>query len=423
MSVRTQLGLGLGSLEGLRTGLHVRRPSSLRDLLRRYAEPIILDEPLVTPDGVPLGGHHAVRLDRNGGFSHVGHMRATGFPSFNFGVRTVFQRDAATAVVAASGHVAGTVESGDRQVNWRQSGRNPAVALNWLAFKNSTAQTQINRDADWFADVGDVLAFAASVVGGAVVAGGTGACLMLGIEAADAAGLDEHVGVGGLAGLAVVGATLVIFSPAAIVPALVVGGALGTAIELALEHRPMTDEEFRFADRVFHGTLPRNRIRLTNMLGLGSRPFVVPGVGDAILVNLGEGFRDPTRYRGSGDPSKPHDRQPGQLFIHEMVHVWQVDVATFVPGLLCHALLNQSTTLGGDMAIYQYGPAAGTPWSAFNLEQQGKIVEQWFAGAGRQSMTPPQLAAHGLETAAMIENEAINPYFRYIRDNIRQRIA
>jgi hypothetical protein len=78
--------------------------------------------------------------------------------------------------------------------------------------------------------------------------------------------------------------------------------------------------------------------------------------------------------------------------------------------VLCHALLNQSTTLGGDMAIYQYGPAAGTPWSAFNLEQQGKIVEQWFAWAGRQSMTPQQLAAHGLETAAMVENEAINPY-------------
>jgi hypothetical protein len=167
----------------------------------------------------------------------------------------------------------------------------------------------------------------------------------------------------------------------------------------------MTDEEFAFADRVFRGTLPRKRIVLTNLLGLGRRPFTMPTVGDAILVNLGAGFDDPIRYTGYGDADNPKRQKSGQLLIHELTHAWQIATTTFLPGMICGGVLNQATTIGGDMSVYKYGPA-GPPFRDFNLEQQASIVDDWFAGTDPQSFPP------------LTESDE-NPYFRYVRDNIR----
>ena len=118
-------------------------------------------------------------------------------------------------------------------------------------------------------------------------------CFVLGIHAADAIGLDEMAGTAGLVGVLVASGVLMVFGPSAIVAAIVAGAAAGVAIELALKHRKLTDrpEEVEFANRVFQGTLPVDRIVLTNMLGIGGRPFTIPSVGDTILVNLGRGVR------------------------------------------------------------------------------------------------------------------------------------
>jgi hypothetical protein len=91
MKLRAQLGLGVTSLEAVRAMTGVDRPASLQRILGQYREPIVFDEPLVTPDGIALGGHHTITLLRDGSFRHQGHMRATGFPSFTFGVRTVLR--------------------------------------------------------------------------------------------------------------------------------------------------------------------------------------------------------------------------------------------------------------------------------------------------------------------------------------------
>ena len=93
------------------------------------------------------------------------------------------------------------------------------------------------------------------------------------------------------------------------------GVAAGVTVELALKHRKLTDrpEEVDFANRVFQGTLPVDRIVLTNMLGIGGRPFTIPSVGNTILVNLGEGFDDPVHYEGKGDPAKPRKQAPGSF--------------------------------------------------------------------------------------------------------------
>ncbi len=411
MNLREQLGPGVNSIEAVRAMVGINRPASLRNILTRFREPIVFDEPLVTPDGVTLGGHHTITLERDGSFRHQGHMRATDVPSFTFGVRTVIDSGAGVvAVTAANGRVHGTLEPGDRESAWDQRGRNFLVALHWGRMKVARVQTEINWDADFFGVVGDVVDFIGSLAVGAIVGGPVGVCIVLGVHAADLAGLDEQLGTAGLAGVVVAGGVLVVFGPGAIVPAIVAGAAAGAAVELLIKHRPMTGPERTFAERVFGPTLPIDRIVLTNLLGLGKRPFTIPSIGEAILVNLGAGFDDPVGCTGFGDPDNPGLQAAGQLFIHELVHAWQIDTETFLPGLMCEAIGAQLTTLGGNMDVYRYG-AAGPAFSDFNPEQRGSIVDDWFAGSGKQQG----------QFEPMVENDT-NPYFRYVRDNIRNRI-
>jgi hypothetical protein len=408
-NVIDEIGPGITSLEFVRARLNMARPASLTAMLAKYAEPIVIDEPLVTDDGVALGGHHTITLERTGRSRHQGHMRATGFPSFRFGVRTVVGALDSPFVAAAAGEVHGSNELGDRESSWDDIDDANGFVRYWALLKGATHTTDVSFESDFFGDIGDVATFVATIAGGALVAGSVGACFVLGIHAADAAGLDEALGTAGLAGVLVASGVLVVFGPGAVVAAIVAGAVAGVAVELALKHRKMTDREIEFANRVFKGTLPIDRIVLTNMLGIGRRPFTMPSVGDTILVNLGAGFEDPAHYTGKGDPDKPREQAPGQLFIHELVHAWQIDVTHFLPGLMCDGLLNQSTTLGGDMGVYAYG-APGRDFRRFNLEQQANIVDDWFAGSG-----PPTQPGNSAESKD-------SPYFRYIRDNIRLRI-
>lgn len=404
MNLRAELGLGVNSIEAIRSMVGIGRPASFRDILNRYREPIVFDEPLVTPDGVALGGHHTITLEHDGHFRHQGHMRATGFPSFTFGVRTVLSNDAGVpAVLAANGRVHGTNEPGDRESAWDQSGQNGLIALHWAQMKVARPQTAIDRDADFFGAVGDVLSFVGGLAAGGIVGGPAGVCIVLGVHAAELAGIDQHLGTAGLVGVVVAGGVLVVLGPGAIVPAIAAGAVAGTAVDLSIKHRPMTGPERDFGARVFGPTLPIDRIVLTNLLGIGRKAFTMPSIGNAILVNLGAGFDNPVGWAGFGDPNLPQQRAPGQLFIHELVHAWQIATETFLPGWICEEI---PAVLTG---AYQYGPA-GPALSEFNPEQRAKIVDEWFAGSGNQ-----------LKFGRGVENDS-NPYFRYIRDNIRNRV-
>jgi hypothetical protein len=309
--------------------------------------------------------------------------------------------------MAASGRVHGTNEPGRRESSWDQTGVNSLLTLHWLSFKGAKLKTDLNFDTDFFGTVGDVLTFVATLAGGALVAGPAGVCIVLGLHAAHAAGLDDEIGLGGLVGVAVAGGVLLVFGPSAIVAAIVAGAIAGVAVELAFKHRPMKPDEIAFANEVFIGTLPVEKILLTNMLGIGRRPFTMPTIGDKILVNLGDGFEDPIHYTGFGDGVPANPQKAGQLFIHELTHAWQIGATSFLPGLMCSAIANQSTTLGGNMSIYHYGPP-DKAFSEFNLEQQASIVDDWFAGTTPEDNPKPKLEA--------------STYFRYIRDNIRARV-
>jgi hypothetical protein len=316
----------------------------------------------------------------------------------------------APMVVPVSGEVHGTNEFGHDRSTWDDGADNSGVQLYWALLKGGGHRTEINFESDFFGTIGDIAVFVGTLAGGFAVAGSVGVCFVLGVGAADALGVDEELGTAGLAGVTVAAGVLVVFGPSAIIPAIVAGVGAGVAVELALKHRKLTDRpnEVAFANKVFQGRIPVDRIVLTNMLGMGRRPFTIPSVGSTILVNLGAGFDDPTNYTGKGDADKDKAAKPqaaGQLFIHELTHAWQIANTFFLPGLMCGGILNQATTIGGNMDVYKY-TAADRAFRDFNLEQQASIVDDWFGDGG----DPQKDFGHMSEKS---------PFFRYIRDNIR----
>jgi hypothetical protein len=207
----------------------------------------------------------------------------------------------------------------------------------------------------------------------------------------DAAG-DLFEGAGQLAGIAVAAGALFVIGPGAVIPAFIAGSAAANAL---IRQRHMTNDERAFAERVFGASLPPNDvIFLTNLTGIGGRKFVCPNVSGQMLVNLGEAFDNPVGYQDDKYPA------PGKVFIHELTHVWQLHHATFVPGLVCEGIANQLAD-----ATYRPGEG-GRPWAEYNLEQQGTIVDEWFAPTSRGPSGFPAMAPE-------------HPFFRYVCVDVR----
>jgi hypothetical protein len=152
-------------------------------------------------------------------------------------------------------------------------------------------------------------------------------------------------------------------------------GVQGTLLALLAEQvvaasrqrrRHPTAEEHAWAeDRVFGGTLPpRERIVLTDTVGLNGRAFTVPEPGGTISVNLGPAaFALPL-----GTPA---------LFVHELVHVWQLAHASSEAGWLAAAIATQAVDLVTHRAYAL--PSAGRLFGRMNIEQQASVVERWFS--------------------------------------------
>jgi hypothetical protein len=108
---------------------------------------------------------------------------------------------------------------------------------------------------------------------------------------------------------------------------------------------------------------------------------------------------------------------PGQLLIHELTHAWQIQHNPlgrgYVPGWLCEGIREQ-VFIGDD--AYLYGPP-NQPWGSFHIEAQASIVDEWFAGTGKQA--PPSPLPPGV-SPQMNPN---SPYFVYIDNNIQASVA
>jgi hypothetical protein len=428
---RAVFGHAAASFETVRASVGLARPGSVRQMAERYVKDVVFDEPIITSDGVALGGHHRLTIRRDGGYRYEGHFRATGFPSFDVAILTtvgytvpipgVSAPAAAQVAFAAHGRVHGTNEAGDREHRWNFQGGSPLLAAEWHGVRQGTLNRQLDFDTDWFGPAGDVVGFLAQVVALGATFGAAGVAIVIVGEAADLLDLEQIV-LPGMVGVVFAAGAAYVWGPSALFPAFVVGATVTASL---IKQRHMTEEERAFARTVFAGTLPMNRILLTNLVGFGDRPFTAPGPGGAILVNLGKGYDDPVRYTGKGG-DKQGISAPGQLLIHELTHAWQIENESFTPEYYCRAVATSTGTLGGDMSTYGYGPP-GPPWGSFGTEQQGSIVDQWFAGSDdpddrsqQRIYRPKNDDDQGTEQNPQ---KPQNPYYRYIRDNIRTGIS
>ena len=383
-------------------GLH--RPASFRQLTGRadsLPNTVTLEANVVT--GAALGGHVELTMKSDGSYTFSGHMRATGLPSFSFNVVAIVRGAGGTAALAVqkSGEVFGTDSFGDREFPWNDVGTDPEdikrIRNSWPDLSGGTLTERHSSELTGTLDatlhlLGDLVEF---FVVAETLGVGAGACAVIGDELNKAG--PTLPGLGGIAGITVAAGVVYIFGPSAIVAALVAGVAVGAVVDAMVQLRRLTGPEMDFARQVFGNSLDFDRIRLTNLSGLGGRCFTAPTLGHISLVNLGNALGNPMTAVFRAYPA------PGQLFIHELTHAWQLQHASledgFVPGVMCHGVLNQ--TLVSD--AYKYGPP-GPPWRAFGLEAQAAIVDDWFGGTFATGPEPP-LNKNGR-------------YFPYIANNI-----
>ncbi|MGZ6870186.1 MAG: hypothetical protein ACXVHI_07780, partial [Frankiaceae bacterium] len=204
-------------------------------------------------------------------------------------------------------------------------------------------------------------------------------------------------GPGVLPGVLVASGAAFLLGPSMIFPAIVAGVAVGAVTDALIKFRRMADAERAEADKVFAGQIPYGLVWLTNLSASNGRKFTWPSVDNSILVNLGDAYDDPSQY---ADPNSGY-QQPGEVFIHELTHAWQIAHTSFSPGLACERIIDPS---------YAFGPP-GPPFSSFTIEGQAQIVDYWYGGDRREADGHP----HGTGKP-MDPND---PYFGYIENNIR----
>ena len=402
--------------------LLMERPVSLNALVAKIAslpESVPFHSTIVT--GTAMGGQVSITLNRNGSYRFRGFMRATGIPSFSFRVGAVVRSASGQVTVAAqhSGKVFGTDTPGDRQDNWDEVITDPQktrlIRALWPDISGGTMV--VSRSSELSGVLGTATDIVTDVAKFFVAAQTLGAslaiCLVIGSELGDA-GVDVP-GMGGVVGLGIVAGSLFIWGPLAIGPAIILGVAAGAVVDAMVKIRRLSPSEEDVARDVFGDSLDFDRIRLTNLSGIDTRPFTIPTVDNTILINIGNSFDSPATAVFLNKPVE------GQLLIHELTHAWQIQHASletgYVPGWLCEGIREQ--VFIGTVA-YNYGPP-GPPWSSFHLEAQAHMVDEWFAGTGAQA--PPNPLPPGFQNRPDPKMNPDSPYFGYIDNNIRAGVA
>jgi len=378
----------------------------LSALIDKLLTPVQFHGNITTPSGTALGGTADITISNDGSFSFSVYMHDSGFDPYDFRVRCAVQSPSGvTLLFQASGHTDGTGSdpfgSPNRDFHHSETGVNAVAQQFWLDVRGSSMSVSKSyEDAGVLQTVEDI---AKDLLGFLIADVTFGAGLALAVcvsaEIANAVGAS-FVGPGGLVGIVVAGGVVWLFGPAAVIPAIIAGVAAGAITDALIQHRQLTDDEYNFAAAVLGNTLPpKERIYVTNLSHDGGRKYTWPELDGSVILNMGDAFDDPVHYAKGGYSTA------GQVFIHEMTHAWQIQAKSFVPGILCKALLQTSS--------YSFG-SAGPPWGDFGLEQQAAIVDTWFGKYAVGWSTLEDLVAKLADQKALQD-----PYFQYIGNNIR----
>lgn len=394
------------------TSLGLSSPLSLNELTRHLDQPetISLRSPL---DADALHGAVEVILRSDGTYTFRGHLRATGFPSFDYTVQVFIRSggDAVLVALATSGRVFGTDTPGDRSRSWDESGSSPFVREYWMALRRD-AKIETNLDKGLSGVSGGLVDIAKTVFETYIAAqtgGIIGAVIVLGSELGAAAG-QTFINPNILAGVTVGAGILIVFGPSAIIPAVAAG--VTTGLLAGIGFRRMNEGEVTLANKVFGNKLPIDRIWITDLYNPSiqngiAREFVVPGIDGSILVNMGKNFDHTLEPDVQG---RTEYAKPGEVLIHELTHAWQIHHTSFLPGLLCKG------AFGGGYDYDLADVALRKPWSEFGLEVQAHIVEDWF-GLHSTSVVGGKSV---LNSDKLESSEALSDArFHYVSRNIR----
>jgi hypothetical protein len=354
----------------------------------------------IDADAMHGKAHLVVRSD--GSYEFSGYVRATGWPSFQYVLQAFLDAPGLRIAMQTEGRVFGTDTPGDRQREWSQKGVYGNLAAAWSMIRNTSQfSTSLNKElSGWSGGVIDVAKLAAEIFLAAETAGVAGVVIVIGVNVGGQSGVTiKNPNL--LAGIVVSGAVLLTFGSAGLVPALIAGAA--TAALTNISFRRLTEQEIIFVDRVFRGTLPTDRIVLTNLYFPGQgfeREFTWPAIDGSIQVNMGSNFNNPLGVDVNIGIRNAYPA-PGAVLIHELMHAWQIHHNTFLPGFICKAVLNRDY---GTKDGLERSAEDRQPWTEFTVEEQASIIDQWFS-----------TYAANLETTAALTD----PRYAYVSNNVR----
>ena len=353
-------------------------PLSLTQLVRHLDQP---EAQRFTQrvDSDALHGSFELVIRSDGSYSFTGNMHATGAPSFLYKLRA-FVRSASGVVIAVEtvGRVFGLDTPGDSERRWDQSGINDDVRRYWWAIRSGTTLevTFAKELTGVFGAAVDVVTTAGEMFVAAHAAGPIGAFIVLVANATQGTGeilRDPNA----LAGVTMMGGVLLVFGPGAIVPAVIAGGV--TAAVSNVTHGPLKDAEISLAKSVFGESLPIDKIILTDLSHAPNengvaREFCIPLVGGPILIGMGRNYGNSLGVDVQLNQRSNYP-QAGQVFIHELVHAWQIHHTDFLPEVACKVITNTNYKL---TEAVMNKIRARQPWSAFGNEEHAAIIDSWY---------------------------------------------
>ncbi|MGH8480755.1 MAG: LGFP repeat-containing protein, partial [Gammaproteobacteria bacterium] len=360
--------------------------------------------------GSELQGWVSVKMYADGRVENFGHMRATGASSYAFQVHVGLTNGRVGVANAWTDEVAGTFESGSRNADWYEDSHSPVAAAAFWDLQGDArivAQRSSERSLGALTDVLETGLKFFLGSGAAVVLGPFGASLVV------VGTLAGTVLSGGnvQGGLTLLNGTLWMVGPGGTFVALLAAGVA----KLMTEERDLREDERALARAVFGDKLDLGRIRVTNAAGSEGdsgedRPFVFPRFDGKITINMGQWEEDTLgmkvgQRRYVDDPSRRRIAR-GEKFLHELVHVWQIQHGS-----------DEGLVLSGLAKIFgeDYGYVPGKSFEGYDLEPQAAIVQDWY-GENYQS---------GVDYGVWMNSATAtkHPLYGYIRDNIRTGIG
>lgn len=377
---------------------------SLKQLLSQMYSgkfgPIVFKSPILTGGLAALGGEVEVIINNDGSLRWKGYAKNTGVDGYDFHISALIRPSSGSSIAFAhSGHIPGKAVPflGDDIVRpWDESRPpSPPIVNSLSAYTNAHFETHL----EYSSDIGSTFESLANwlikfSVG--TLLSPVGVIVFVGVE------IGSLISTGSLVpGARVIEGVLWMAGPSNTLLAIAAEGIASAGSRT----RKLSKMEYDWANaEVFEGALPPiDKIVLTDTIGGGGRAFTFPRFDGKITLNMGaDSFEDPRKH---GINNK---RKLGEVFIHELVHACQIHYSKMDIVLLADALASKVCEAShGEHAPYVYG-LAGPAYSDYNLEQQAKIVSDWFAG-NNPSGTNQTTKAKDINS----------PYFRYINENVR----